>query len=329
MTTQRKVIALSAGGDNDELADQGIGIEHINELMVRFSMRLLRDGNRLSFGGTLGNPDEPLTQTLIDTAITWLDDEIADEADPLDPKSNKKKEDASDTKKTNPSDPKTWPLINYSGWPYFTFVDDKTRASHVGICHFVNVPPENVSSEELKTLKEEWESKPVARRRNADSLTLMRRLSAKEADLRIVWGGKIHGAKGWMAGILEEVAITLEEGKPLLLLGGFGGCAKLIAKFLSDEGERWPSELNLQATSDSERENLLSTIEKKLLRERFDEVKSNLEKFRKKLHSKKLVNGISNEALFQGLTDTSPRQIVRLGSEVARSLAVTKKTKKK
>ena len=103
---QRKLIALSAGGANAELAEHGIGIEHINELMVRFSMRLLRNGHRLSFGGTLGNPKEPLTQHLIDTALTWLDDE--------------------NTEESEVSNPQTWPLVNYSGWPYYTFIDDNT-----------------------------------------------------------------------------------------------------------------------------------------------------------------------------------------------------------
>jgi len=56
-----KLIALSAGGMNDELAVHGIGLEHMEELMVRMAMRLLADGHRLSFGGTLGDPEKDLT----------------------------------------------------------------------------------------------------------------------------------------------------------------------------------------------------------------------------------------------------------------------------
>ena len=103
MKSKQKLIALSAGGNNDELAKQGIGIEHINELMVRFAARLLRDGHRLSFGGTLGNPNEELTKSLIDTALVRLDDANAVDSNPL--------------------DPNTWPLVNYSGWPYYTSIN--------------------------------------------------------------------------------------------------------------------------------------------------------------------------------------------------------------
>ena len=309
MKKVQKLIALSAGGENAELASEGVGIEHIDELMIRFSMRLLRDGHRLSFGGSLGNADEPLTQHLIDTAIKWLDDE--------------------DARQANPSAPETWPLINYSGWPYYTFIDPETKARQVGICQFDEVPPTNVSFEELESLKEGWKENPTARRRNADSLTLMRKRSAQQATLRIVWGGKIRGASGWMSGILEEVACTLDLGKPLLLLGGFGGCSKLIAKFLSDETESWPSKLNLQTSSDAEREKLLSSNEKQQLWDRFEKTKNDLKEFRTKLHANKPVNGVPNDALFQALTDESPRQVVRLGSEVARSLSVATNTKKK
>ena len=305
MKTIQKLIALSAGGDDTELASDGVGVEHIDELMIRFSMRLLRDGHRLSFGGSLGNPDEPLTQHLIDTAIKWQDDE--------------------DSHQAIPSDPETWPLINYSGWPYYTFIDPETKARQIGICQFDEVSPKNVSSEELASLKKDWKENPAARRRNADSLTLMRQRSAEQATLRIVWGGKIFGASGWMSGILEEVACTLVLGKPLLLLGGFGGCSKLIAKFLSDESESWPSDLSLQTSFDAEREKLLSDYEKQQLKDRFEKIKSDLKEFRTKLHAKKSVNGVANDALFQALTDKSPRQVVRLGSEVARSLPIPKK----
>lgn len=39
------LIALSAGGNNDELATHGLGVEHVEELMVRLSMKLLKDGH--------------------------------------------------------------------------------------------------------------------------------------------------------------------------------------------------------------------------------------------------------------------------------------------
>ena len=50
-----------------------MGMEHINELMVRLAKKLLGDGNRLAFGGTLGDKRQKLTQYLIDATQSWQD----------------------------------------------------------------------------------------------------------------------------------------------------------------------------------------------------------------------------------------------------------------
>jgi hypothetical protein len=90
-----------------------------------------------------------------------------------------------------------------------------------------------------------------------------------ETDLRIVWGGKIAGAKGWMPGILEEVAFSLLHGKPVLVLGGFGGCAGLLADFLATKDARWPERLSLAACADAERDALCSDSKRQDLEKRF------------------------------------------------------------
>ena len=64
---------LSAGGDDKELARHGLGMEHVNEVMVRMSRQLLQSGHRLAYGGTLGVEKEELTENLIDAALGWLD----------------------------------------------------------------------------------------------------------------------------------------------------------------------------------------------------------------------------------------------------------------
>ena len=66
----------------------------------------------------------------------------------------------------------------------------------------------------------------------ADALSRMRELTSSVASLRIVWGGKISGAAGWLPGIAEEVmcSVTSAPPKPVLILGGFGGCARRRAR---------------------------------------------------------------------------------------------------
>jgi hypothetical protein len=72
----------------------------------------------------------------------------------------------------------------------------------------------------------------------AFALTLMREAMASDCHARIVLGGRVSGYAGDRPGVGEEVLITLGMGKPVIALGGFGGCARDIAValgFLDDE----------------------------------------------------------------------------------------------
>ncbi|RYD48134.1 MAG: hypothetical protein EOP85_04175, partial [Verrucomicrobiaceae bacterium] len=62
----------------------------------------------------------------------------------------------------------------------------------------------------------------------SDGLTLMRQLVTSNSAARIVIGGRVSGYKGRMPGIAEEVLISLAAKQPVYLLGGFGGCSRLI-----------------------------------------------------------------------------------------------------
>ena len=66
----------------------------------------------------------------------------------------------------------------------------------------------------------------------ASSLTAMRHTMLQETSARVVLGGRIEGYQGSMPGVAEEALLTLQAGKPLYLLGGFGGCARDIAEAL-------------------------------------------------------------------------------------------------
>jgi len=297
------LIALSAGGKNEELAAQGLGTEHIEELMVRVAMRLLKDGHRLAFGGTLGNPDQPLTQFLIDTAQSWLDEESARQSDV--------------------TRPETWPLANYSAWPFHTIISEEQRAQMVGICRFVSVDPSGVAKADLDAAVENWHDNPQARLFAADGLSTMREQSAREADLRIVWGGRIAGATGWMAGILEEVAFSLEYEKPVLVLGGFGGCARLLAGFLADENAPWPAQLTLAACADPERDGLLTDSERNSLDERLEQAKTRLMEFRSRLSSNDTVNGVSAELIRDALLEETARRVISHSATAAKQCLVS------
>lgn len=54
-------------------------------------------------------------------------------------------------------------------------------------------------------------------------LTEMREQSMASSTIRICAGGRLFGYKGKMPGVLEEIVLAVNLGKPLFLLGAFGG----------------------------------------------------------------------------------------------------------
>jgi hypothetical protein len=59
----------------------------------------------------------------------------------------------------------------------------------------------------------------------AGSLTAMRKTVTGMCDARVILGGKRRDFAGKMPGILEEMLLTVDAGKPVFLAGGFGGLA--------------------------------------------------------------------------------------------------------
>jgi hypothetical protein len=56
----------------------------------------------------------------------------------------------------------------------------------------------------------------------------MRQRMTNDCAARIVMGGKMEGYSGIFPGIIEEAWRSLQEKKPLYLLGGFGGAARAL-----------------------------------------------------------------------------------------------------
>jgi hypothetical protein len=63
-----------------------------------------------------------------------------------------------------------------------------------------------------------------------EGLTSMRRTLAQWCDAHVLLGGQTQRFRGKMPGIAQEALLTLEAGKPVFLIGGFGGCARDIAE---------------------------------------------------------------------------------------------------
>lgn len=297
--TARTPIALSAGGLDKELAEVGIGMVHVNELMVRLARQLLTDGHPLSYGGTLTVVGNDLTQALINAAGSWL--EGTPDAQP------------------DPTDPSTWPLHNHAAWPYYRSLTSAQRARLVGTCSFTEVDPPGVSRDALPADVDLGNLTPAQAALTAHALSAMREQQAQACGLRIVWAGRIEGAAGWLPGILEEVMASVQADKPVLVLGGFGGCAGLIARFL--ETGQMPKQLTYEHAMKQPSYAAMTTTgyAEGRAKQQFERAHQQLRALRERLKDKqkKPIFGLPHAWFTFALTTNSPLEAVRLAAKAA------------
>ena len=104
------------------------------------------------------------------------------------------------------------------------------------------VPPSTASNLNYKGLsftqikskiaeaKREMQTRPPQRGEWGPGLTAMRERMNADTSARIIAGGRVEGFLGDLPGVAEEAVIALRTGRPLYILGGFGGCAADIAQ---------------------------------------------------------------------------------------------------
>jgi hypothetical protein len=71
------------------------------------------------------------------------------------------------------------------------------------------------------------------------ALTAMRRYAVRQTQGRVLLGGKVAGFQGKVPGLVEEALLTVEERKPLYLVGGFGGVTIDIIRALGVDDVDW------------------------------------------------------------------------------------------
>ncbi len=267
----RLKIALSAGGEAADLEPAGVSPRHLDDLMTRLSRRLLESNCKLHYGGTLANQSANLTGALIETARGW--DREADA-------SGKQKTGTATAEDLNHP-----PFVNYSPWPHYRHISARQKAELTGICHFVQVDP--LDAPPVPAAAAKTNENPQHARAGAHALSRMRDLCTERTDLRIVFGGKIHGWEGWLPGIAEEVAISIAHGKLPLIAGGFGGCAGELATFLWDPSSPWPSSLGYEAAAKNPKSGPLMRLDEAFAGKRFVWMKEQLALYREQLHGQK------------------------------------------
>jgi len=312
------LIALSAGGNPSELARDGLRIEHVNEVFGRIVMRVLSDGHRIAFGGTLTDPDAPLAREMIETTIRWTNSENQS-------RGGNKLNGRGSARYLN--SPFLWPLVNYSAYPFCNDLAPEKAAQWIGLCEIKPVVPDGLNEEDR------LEKSAILKRRgdlaklSADALSTMRWESTIDSQLRIVWGGKIRKAAGWIPGIFEEICWSLANNQPILILGSLGGCAGLIAHYLIDNapGNSWPAELSLSCCADEMRDSWLKKDERDKLTQDFQRYQGLLSDYRAQLHSsRKQINHVSRQLLLKALKpDLSTTTILACVDQFIREVSMS------
>ena len=196
-------IAFSFAPSPDrDLARAGVGLNHLRHTSLEVALHLLRNGYRLAYGGDLRA--DGFTRALIELARTYADDA-----------------------------PAALPLLNFFAWSVHRSIKPEEldaaeqELSGAGVLIYLDAEGKQLD-------REEFEGQPTASDAGTwgRTLTAMRRAMADYAAARVVVGGRVEGYKGFWPGIAEEACLMIEAGKPLFVVGGFGGCARHVAHAL-------------------------------------------------------------------------------------------------
>lgn len=218
---KEKKIGISIA-ESADIKDLGIGEEMLKDLTIELTRHILKANGKMIYGGDLR--EKGFTELFRDLVKQY---------------GQKEK-----------TDPNVQYIKNYLSWPIYNDISDETRAEYLASrIDLVNATPGSaVKPKEVNTYISSKLSNE-ATLKWATSLTQMREESITESDARIIAGGKTQGSSGFMPGIAEEFMITYNEKKPIFLIGGFGGCARVLAKIL--EGEATASSIKYTAMQDA------------------------------------------------------------------------------
>lgn len=199
--------------ENEELEELGYSTIHLKDLMIELVRNLLINGAVIVYGGNLNK--EGYTYLFSDLAFQYRDK----------------------------NESKTIYFENYFAYPIYKLLTTEDEA------HFkkhrtsiIKVPFKGEGVEEEKYFPPNTYE---AKLQWAQSLTNMRKIMIANTDARILVGGKVGNYLGSMPGVIEEAKISLEQGKPLYLIGALGGATKqVIAALKGSEFDFMTSEFH-------------------------------------------------------------------------------------
>jgi hypothetical protein len=138
-------------------------------------------------------------------------------------------------------------LTNHIAWPIH-FADTKElrewKANHRKVASMIEHDiPQDVVDLVSSTTEFLKPTDPTSSYVWSRSLTEMRKAMIEACNIRISAGGRLTGYKGWMPGVLEEIAIAVELARPVFLIGGFGGVTRSVCRLITEKAV--PQELSI------------------------------------------------------------------------------------
>ncbi len=187
--------------DNEDLSSLGYSLIHLKDFVVELTRNLLISGAHIVYGGDLRK--EGFTDIFSGLAYQY--------------RSRKEIHQLR--------------YSNYFAYPIYNLLNKENelqfKAARVDVIKVL--PPADLQCDATKFI-----SSDSLQKKNiwARSLTEMRERMIAESDARIFVGAKQTFYLGRMAGVLEEFLITIRLGKPVFLVGAFGGITHTIINVL-------------------------------------------------------------------------------------------------
>lgn len=197
---------------SDDLDSRGLTKDHLVRLWSRVALQLLLAGARLGYGGDLRR--QGYTERLGDLLMSLASVERG---------------------------PRPGYVHGYLGWPVWDGVpaDEWKRYPHFVTWHKLR-RPDGLDIPPGMSLSPAW-SEPEVQLGWTVSMLAMRERMARYHDARILVGGQ-HTAVSPVPGLADELTTFLDLGRPVYLLGGFGGMTSVLGRALVGED---PEELEL------------------------------------------------------------------------------------
>jgi hypothetical protein len=190
--------------DAVELKALGFSGFHLQNAMLEIARQCLAQGAKLVYGGDL-RPDG-FTENLLEL-VRYHNDALKKEFNPV---------------------------VNYLAWPLKPTLNVAWAAQNKDALQIkeIDAPPDLKQAGLIKEIPRGGDISAIPGYVWARCLTAMREELVTQTQARIMMGGRMLGYKGKYPGLVEEALLTLAAGKPLFLLGGYGGATRVIIEAL-------------------------------------------------------------------------------------------------